>query len=39
MRFLPISDTHGKLGVVNELAARAQADASRQRREDKASVS
>ena len=27
MRLLLISDTHGKLDVVNELAARAQADA------------
>ena len=27
MRLLLISDTHGRLGVVNELAARVQADA------------
>jgi predicted phosphodiesterase len=27
MRFLLISDTHGKLGIINELAARTQADA------------
>lgn len=27
MRLLLISDTHGKLGVGNDLAARAQADA------------
>ncbi|MBN1514362.1 MAG: hypothetical protein JXB13_20270 [Phycisphaerae bacterium] len=27
MRLLLISDTHGKLGVVNDLAVRAQADA------------
>ena len=27
MRFLLISDTHGKLGVINKLAARTQADA------------
>ena len=27
MRLLLISDTHGKLGVVNDLAASAQADA------------
>jgi predicted phosphodiesterase len=27
MRFLLISDTHGKLGVVNELAAIVRADA------------
>ena len=27
MRFLLISDTHGKLDIINELAARAKADA------------
>lgn len=27
MRLLLISDTHGKLGVINELSARLQADA------------
>jgi Calcineurin-like phosphoesterase len=27
MRFLLISDTHGKLGTINELSARVQADA------------
>lgn len=27
MRFLLISDTHGKLGVITELAARTKADA------------
>lgn len=26
MRFLLISDTHGKLGIINELAARTKAD-------------
>ena len=27
MRFLLISDTHGNLGIINELAARVQANA------------
>jgi predicted phosphodiesterase len=27
MRFLLISDTHGRLGVIDELAARVRADA------------
>ena len=27
MRFLLISDTHGKLGIINELASHVQADA------------